>query len=105
MAKGKGHLEWESSKDEKYAEKWWTNNGFTWKLVKRFINYSEYEVTKDDLTVKYQIPNNGRMNIKQFMEGPAGFTKCWEQHVILEGLKKQAKAKGIISGGITHGDF
>ena len=41
MAKGNGHLEWESSKDEKYAEKWWTDHGFTWTLKKRFVSYSQ----------------------------------------------------------------
>ena len=95
MAMRNGNLKWESSRNEEYAEKWWTEHGFAWKLVKRFISYSEYEVTKDDLTIKYQIQNIPRMNIKQFMEGPAGFTKCWEQHVTLKRLRKQTKTKGI----------
>lgn len=77
MARGNGHLEWESSKDEKYAEKWWTDHGFTWALKKRFTSYSRYEVCKDKATMTYDIPNVPGMDMKLFMEGPAGFMDGW----------------------------
>lgn len=43
MARGNGHLEWESSKDEKFAENWWTEHGFSWKLMKRFVSKGKVE--------------------------------------------------------------
>lgn len=91
MARGNGHLEWESSKDEKYAEKWWTDHGFTWTLKKRFISYSQYEVTKGDMTMYYEIPSVPNMNIKKFMEGPAGFTKAWEHKTLLHNLRMKVR--------------
>lgn len=93
--RGNGHLEWESSKDEKYAEKWWTDHGFSWKLTKRFVSKSVYAVTKDDITVNYEIPNNGKMDIKQLMEGPAGFTHYWEMYLQCLKLRKEAEEKGL----------
>lgn len=95
MARGNGHPEWESSKDEKYAEKWWTDHGFTWALKKRFISYSSYEISKDGMTINYDISNTPNMNIKRFMEGPAGFTTAWNQHTVLNNLRQQAKEAGL----------
>lgn len=92
MARGNGHLEWESSKDEKYAEEWWTDHGFTWVLKKRFISYSRYEIHKDDMMMEYDIPSVPNMKIKKFMEGPAGFTKAWEQHMLLNRLRQEVQA-------------
>lgn len=95
MAKGNGHLEWESSKDEKYAEKWWTEHGFTWTLKKRFISYSQYEVCKDGTAMLYDIPSTPGMNMKRFMEGPAGFSEAWNINVEYQQLFHEAKAKGL----------
>ena len=94
MAKGNGHLEWESSKDEKYAERWWTQHGYDWKLMKRFISKSVYAVTKGDLTVNYEIPN-GNLDMHRFMEGPAGFTHYWQIQKDYRELLEHAKAAGI----------
>ena len=91
MARGNGHLEWESSKDEKYAERWWTDHGFAWTLKKRFISYSQYEITKDDMTMYYEIPSVPNMNRKRFMEGPAGFTTAWEHHKLLHNLRMKVR--------------
>lgn len=95
VARGNGHLEWESSKDEKFAENWWTEHGFSWKLTKRFISKSVYAVTKDGVTVNYEIPNEARMNIRKYMEGPAGFTHYWEMYLQCMMLRKEAEEKGI----------
>ena len=96
MARGNGHLEWESSKDEKYAEQWWTDHGFTWKLTKRFVSKSVYAVTKDDITLNYEIPNDSRLDIHGFMEGPAGFDHHWMLYVEYCKLCEQAKGQGLI---------
>lgn len=91
MARGNGHLEWESSKDELYAERWWTEHGYTWTLKKRFISYSQYEISKDGMAITYDIPSTPGINMKKFMEGPAGFTASWSQHIILNDLRQQVK--------------
>lgn len=95
MARGNGHLEWDSSKDEKYAENWWTDHGFAWKLKKRFISKSVYEVSKDGTTLSYEIPNVANMNIKDYMEGSAGFVKNWEMNIKYQELLQQAKDAGL----------
>ena len=93
MARGNGHLEWESSKHEKYAEQWWTDHGFTWALKKRFISKSVYSVTKDGITMEYELPNEYRMDIKLFMEG--GFTAHWKLNKEYLTLLEEAKVKGL----------
>ena len=95
MARKNGHLEWESSKHEQYAETWWTQHGFTWELKRRFVSYSGYAITKDNITVYYEIPNNGRMDIKKFMEGIGGFTEFWKLNTEYQSLLEEAKAKGL----------
>ena len=95
MARGNGHLEWDSSKDEKYAENWWTEHGYTWSLKKRFISKSVYEISKDGMTINYEIPNESRLDIKKFMEGAAGFTHWWAMNIEYQQLLRQAKEAGI----------
>lgn len=95
MARGNGHLEWESSKDEQYAEKWWTDHGFTWKLIKRFISKSVYEVSKDGTTMNYEIVNVENSNMKLRMEGPAGFIAHWKLNLEYQALLERAKDAGI----------
>ena len=97
MTRGNGHLEWESSKQEQYAERWWTDHGFTWKLKSRFISKSTYEVSKDGIEFECMIPNVGKINMKKFMEGPSGFTKQWEMNKEYLALKAQARAVGLIN--------
>ena len=95
MARGNGHLEWESSKDERYAEKWWTDHGFSWTLKKRFVSKSVYEISKDGVKMNYEIPNVGNMNMKDFMEGHAGFVKHWQTNIEYQKLLQEAKEAGI----------
>ena len=94
MARGIGHLEWESSKNEKYAEKWWTDHGFTWTLKKRFVSYSQYEVSKDGTAMNYDIQNVPNSNMRLLMEGPAGFTVHWKLNLELQALRERAKDAG-----------
>ena len=96
MAKGNGHLEWESSKDERYAENWWTKHGYSWRLIKRFVSKSVYEVSDGETTVEYSIPNVANMNMKRFMEGPAGFTSYVELWKANKEANKAAKEAGLI---------
>lgn len=96
MARGNGHLEWESSKDEKFAENWWTEHGFSWKLMKRFVSKSVYAVTKDGVKLTYEIPNDPNMNIRKFMEGSSGFVHYWELNLQCLKLRKEAEEKGLI---------
>ena len=96
MARGKGHLEWESSKAQKAAETWWTEHGFEWKLIKRFISKSEYEISKDGYTMNYEVPNIASTENNQFMEGASGFAQSWKIFIEVQQMRKEAKAKGII---------
>ena len=76
--------------------KWWTDHGFSWKLTKRVVSKSVYVVTKDNITISYEIPNEDKMDMKRFMEGPAGFTHYWDLHLEYRKLRNEAKKKGLI---------
>lgn len=94
MARGNGHLEWDSSKDERYAEKWWTEHGYSWTLKKRFISKSVYEISKDGITHDYEVPN-AKIDMKRFMEGAAGFTHYWNMLIEYHRLLHEAKCAGL----------
>lgn len=85
----KSHLEWDASSAERYAERWWEKHGFEVKLLKRYQSKSIYEVSKDGLTSKEEIPYTVR-KFKEFMER---FQKGWDMQVEIERLKQQLAAQ------------
>ena len=59
--------EWEATKTELYAEKWWAEHGYSAKLDSRMLTKSVYNVTKGGHTEKYEIPMQVK-DKKRFME-------------------------------------
>ena len=68
--------DWEPSAMEIYAEKWLKEHGFEFRLMKRYISKSIYEVSKNGLDCEYHIFSK--------VEDPAGymdgFQKFWETY-------------------------
>lgn len=47
----------EKTRAEKYAEKWFTENGFEFELKKQYISKTKYLVTKDGITDDFELPS------------------------------------------------
>ena len=85
----KSNLDWEASPAEKYAERWWKKNGFEVKLLKRYQSKSIYEISRDGLTRKEEIP----YTVKKFGEYMKQFQKGWDMLAEIENMKRQLAAK------------
>jgi hypothetical protein len=92
MSNAVGNLNWESSRDEQYVENYWTEHEYTWKLTKRFVSKSVYEVSKDGYIIEYEVPSVERMNPEQFVKN---FEQYWILSVQYQKVLKQAKEAGI----------
>ena len=70
----KSNLNWAASNAEQYAEKYWHANGYSAKLVKRFVSKSVYEISKDGVIDKYEVPNA----VKDPTRYMVNFERYWE---------------------------
>lgn len=85
----KNHLEWDASPAERYAERYWQKNGFTVKLLKRYQSKSVYEISRDGLTRKEEIP----YTVRKFGEYMKQFQNGWDMLVEIERMKRQLAAR------------
>lgn len=61
--------EWDFSNGEKYAIKWFEQNGFEVIINSRYVSVTIFTVTKDGITDKFRLPDgDGKINYKKFME-------------------------------------
>jgi len=49
-------MEQEKTKTMRFAERYWKNHGYSFKLVKQYISKANYLVGKSGVTMKYSIP-------------------------------------------------
>lgn len=70
----RSNLDWEASREEKAIEKWWLENGFSVKLLKRYQSKSQYELSKDGHTEKYELMS-GITDVKGYIRG---FVTFWD---------------------------
>ena len=73
---------WETRGIFGYAEKWWTDNGYDWRLKKKIRSRCIYTISKDGMTDEFEITPNV-VDFKKFMEL---FKYTWD-------LGKRIKAK------------
>ena len=83
----KSDLDWQASPAERYAERYWQKNGFTVKLLKRYQSKSIYEVSRDGLTQKAEIPDT----VRRFGEYMKQFQKGWDMAMEVERLRQQVR--------------
>lgn len=75
------------NKNEVYAEKWFEKNGFEYKLIKQYYSKTIYELSKDGLTYRWELPF-GVTEMKSYMNF------CKKDHdmmIKIEQLKKELK--------------
>lgn len=77
--------DWERNQAEKYAEKYWKENGFDYKVKRKYISKCIYIVSKDGLEFPYAIPCDVT-DRKKYM---ALFQEQFEMRKEIERLKKQ----------------
>jgi hypothetical protein len=85
-------MEKEKTRTMRYAERYWTRNGYQFKLVKQYISKAVYLVGKDGVVMKYSHPavvddNRGIMGCFEYTFGlfKDGVARgAWESEGVLE---------------------
>ena len=82
------NAKWDFSKEEKYVINWFNKNGFSGKIVKQYVSKTIFEITKDDISDKFELPQGIVFkNIKAYMEQ---FMKNWNMYCQLYELRKHS---------------
>ena len=83
------NAKWDFSKEEKYVINWFNKNGFSRKIVKQYVSKTIFEITKDDISDKFELPQGiAFKNIKAYMEQ---FMKNWDMYCELYELRKHSE--------------
>lgn len=83
------NAKWDFSKEEKYVINWFNKNGFSGKIVKQYVSKTIFEITKDDISDKFELPQGiAFKNIKAYMEQ---FMKNWDMYCELYELRKHSE--------------
>ena len=84
------HLEWDGSKADKYAEKWWAEHGYAFELKKRYQTKSTYTVQKGDISCNYDIfSTEGRPQVADEVTQMKTFERDFEAMLELASLRQQ----------------
>lgn len=82
---------WDFSKEEKYAIEWLNKNGYNGKIVKQYISKTIFEIGKDGVTDKFELPQGiAFKNIANYMEQ---YRKNWEMLCELKKLREETGKK------------
>ena len=82
---------WAITKNEKYAEWWFKDNGFEFELVNQFVSKTVYKVSKDGITDKFELPS-GVTDPKGYMNMfDRSFNMLKEITVMKEKLSKEGE--------------
>lgn len=75
------------SKNEKYAVKFFKNNGFEFEILKQYNSKTKFKVKKDGLSYVWELPV-GVENIRSYMKI---FMYAHEQKLEIQRLREQLK--------------
>ena len=82
-------VKWDFSKEEKFAIKWFEKNGYKGKIIKQYVSKTIFEITKDGITDKFELPQGIVFkNIKGYMEQ---YGQNWETLCELHRLRSETK--------------
>lgn len=85
------NAKWDFSNEEKYVIKWFDDNGYDGKIVKQYISKTIFEISKDGVTDKFQLPQGILFkDIKGYIDQ---FKRNWEMLCELQRLREEAKSK------------
>lgn len=67
------NAKYDFSKEEKYVINWFNENGFDGKIIKQYVSKTVFEITKDGISDKFELPQgivfkNIKAYMKQFMK-------------------------------------
>ena len=83
------NAKWDFSKEEKFAIKWFEENGYNGKIIKQYISKTIFEISKDGITDKFELPQGIRFkNIKGYMEQ---YRKSWTLLCELHRLREKTE--------------
>lgn len=81
------NAKWDFSKEEKFTIQWFNDNGYDGKIIKQYISKTIFEISKDGITEKFELPQGIVFrNIKDYMEQ---YRKNWELLYELKRLRKE----------------
>ena len=87
------HLEWDATKADMFAEKWWDEHGYSFALKKRYQSKSTYAVKKGEVSCEYDIfntaTNKTTANEEQQMQAFERYFEILSENLL---LKQQLKA-------------
>ena len=79
---------WDLSKEEKYAIKWFEENGFNGTLEKQYISKTIFTIEKDGIEDRFELVQGVEgMNVRAYMKQ---YGKNWDMLCELRRLKRQA---------------
>lgn len=82
------NAKWDFSKEEKYAIKWFEENGYSGKIVRQHISKTIFEVSKDGITDKFELPQGIVFrSIEGYMEQ---YRQNWKMICTLHELRSKA---------------
>lgn len=62
------NAKWDLSKEEKYAVKWFNDNGFDGELDKQLFSKTKFSISKNGVSDTFELPNGlEKVNIKNVM--------------------------------------
>ena len=83
------NAKWDFSKEEKFVIKWFEENGFTGKIVKQYVTKTIFEISKDGITDRFELPQGIVFkNIKGYMEQ---YRRNWSINLELRDLRNKVK--------------
>ncbi len=83
------NAKWDFSKEEKFVIKWFEENGFTGKVVKQYVTKTIFEISKDGITDRFELPQGVVFkNIKGYMEQ---YRRNWSINLELRDLRNKVK--------------
>lgn len=83
------NAKWDFSKEEKFVIKWFEENGFTGNIVKQYVTKTIFEISKDGITDRFELPQGIVFkNIKGYMEQ---YRRNWSINLELRDLRNKVK--------------
>ena len=80
------NAKWDFSKEEEYVIKWFNDNGFNGKVIKQYVSKTIFEIEKDNIVDKFELPQGIVFNsISSYMKQ---FQRNWDMICELHKLRQ-----------------
>ena len=85
------NAKWDFSKEEEYVIKWFNDNGFNGKIIKQYVSKTIFEIEKDNIVDKFELPQGIVFNsISSYMKQ---FQKNWDMLCELNKLRQLERGR------------